>query len=50
MSTYSDLNGHSMGNLILTAFYQETGSLKKRIENTKSNGFIFYFSRLINTE
>ena len=33
MSTYSDLNGHSMGNLILTAFYQETGSLKKSIEN-----------------
>lgn len=32
MSTYSDLNGHSMGNLILTAFYQKTGSLKKSIE------------------
>ncbi len=32
MSTYSDLNGHSMGNLILTSLYQETGSLKKSIE------------------
>ena len=41
MSTYSDLNGHSMGNLILTAFYQETGSLKKSIE---------YFSQLMRVE
>lgn len=41
MSTYSDLNGHSMGNLILTAFYQETGSLKKSIEN---------FSKLMKVE
>ena len=32
MSTYSDLNGHSMGNLILTSLYKETGSLKKSIE------------------
>lgn len=41
LSTYSDLNGHSMGNLILTAFYQETGSLKKSIE---------YFSELLKVE
>lgn len=41
MSTYSDLNGHSMGNLILTAFYKETGSLKKSIE---------YFSKLMKVE
>ena len=26
MSTYSDLNGHSMGNLILTSLYKETGN------------------------
>lgn len=32
MSTYSDLNGHSMGNLILTSLYKETGCLKKSIE------------------
>lgn len=32
MSTYSDLNGHSMGNLILTSLYKETGNLKKSIE------------------
>lgn len=38
MSTYSDLNGHAVGNLILTAFYQKTGSLKKSIE---------YFSQLL---
>ena len=41
MSTYSDLNGHSMGNLILTAFYQKTGSLKTSIE---------YFSKLLRVE
>lgn len=41
MSTYSDLNGHAMGNLILTAFYQKTGSLKKSIE---------YFSQLLGVE
>ena len=41
MSTYSDLNGHSMGNLLLTALYQKTGSLKKSIE---------YFSKLMNVE
>lgn len=33
MSTSSDLNGHSMGNLILTSYYQQTKSLKKSIEN-----------------
>ena len=32
MSTYSDLNGHAMGNLILTSLYKETGSLKTSIE------------------
>lgn len=41
MSTYSDLNGHAMGNLILTAFYKKTGSLKKSIE---------YFSQLLGVE
>ena len=41
MSTYSDLNGHAMGNLILTSFYKETGSLKKSIE---------YFSQLLKVE
>lgn len=41
MSTYSDLNGHSMGNLILTSLYQETGNLKKSIE---------YMSKLLNVE
>lgn len=41
LSTYSDLNGHSMGNLILTAFYKETGSLQKSIEN---------FSKLLKVE
>ena len=33
MSTYSDLNGHSMGNLLLTSLYQKTGSLKTSIEH-----------------
>lgn len=32
MSTYSDLNGHALGNLILTSLYQKTGSLKTSIE------------------
>lgn len=41
MSTYSDLNGHSMGNLILTSFYNETKSLKKSIE---------YMSQLLKVE
>ena len=41
MSTYSDLNGHSMGNLILTSLYQETGNLKKSIE---------YMSKLLRVE
>ena len=41
MSTTSDLNGHSMGNLILTSYYQKTGSLKKSIE---------YYSKLLKVE
>ncbi len=41
LSTYSDLNGHSMGNLILTAFFKETGNLKKSIE---------YMSKLLRIE
>ena len=41
MSTYSDLNGHSMGNLILTSLYKETGNLKKSIE---------YMSKLLRVE
>lgn len=41
MDTYSDLNGHSMGNLILTSFYQKTKSLKKSIE---------YYSKLLRVE
>ena len=41
MSTYSNLNGHAMGNLILTSLYQETGSLKKSIE---------YMSKLLRVE
>ena len=32
LTTYSDLNGHSIGNLLLTSLYKETGSLKKSIE------------------
>lgn len=32
LSTYSDLNGHAMGNLILTSLLNETGSLKTSIE------------------
>ena len=41
MSTYSDLNGHSMGNLILTSYFKETGNLKKSIE---------YMSKLLRIE
>ena len=41
MNTHSDLNGHAMGNLILTSFYKETGSLKKSIE---------YMSKLLRVE
>ncbi len=41
MSTYSDLNGHSMGNLILTSLYKETGNLKTSIE---------YMSELLRVE
>lgn len=32
LSTYSDLNNHSIGNLILTAFLKSTGSMQKSIE------------------
>lgn len=32
LSTYSDLNGHAIGNLILTSLLNETGSLKTSIE------------------
>lgn len=41
MSTYSDLNGHSMGNLILTSYFKKTGNLKKSIE---------YMSHLLSIE
>ena len=32
LSTYSELNGHALGNLILTSLISETGSLKTSIE------------------
>ena len=32
LSTYSDLNGHAIGNLLLTSLLNETGSLKTSIE------------------
>ena len=32
LETYSDLNGHAMGNLILTSLINETGSLKTSIQ------------------
>src|SRR5574344_124194 len=32
LSTYSDLNGHAIGNLILTSLIKETKSLKTSIE------------------
>ncbi len=32
LSTYSELNGHAIGNLILTSLLNETGSLKTSIE------------------
>ena len=41
MYTYSDLNGHSIGNLILTSLYKETGSMRKSIE---------YMSKLLRVE
>ena len=41
MSTYSDLNCHSIGNLILTSLYKETGSMRKSIE---------YMSKLLRVE
>lgn len=31
-NTYSDLNGHALGNLMLTALYNQTNSLKKAID------------------
>lgn len=41
LSTYSDLNGHPLGNLILTALLKETNSLKTSIE---------YLSKLLAVE
>lgn len=41
LSTYSDLNGHPIGNLILTSLLKETNSLKTSIE---------YLSRLLAVE
>lgn len=41
LSTYSDLNGHRVGNLLLIGLYQQTGSLKKSIE---------YMSKLMHVE
>lgn len=41
MNTYSDLNDHAMGNLILTSFFKQTGNLKKSIE---------YMSKLLRIE
>lgn len=41
MATYSDLNGHAMGNLILTSLYKETGNLKTSIE---------YMSKILRVE
>ena len=32
LDTYSDLNGHAIGNLVLTSLIKETGSLKTSIE------------------
>lgn len=32
LSTYSELNGHALGNLVLTSLIRETGSLKTSIE------------------
>ncbi len=33
LSTYSDLNNHAMGNLLLISYLKQTGSLEKSIEN-----------------
>ena len=33
LSTYSDLNGHALGNLLLTSLLKETNSFKTSIEN-----------------
>ena len=41
LSTYSDLNGHAIGNLLLTSLLRETGSLKKSIE---------YLSKILRVE
>ena len=41
LSTYSDLNGHPLGNLILTALLKETNSFKTSIE---------YLSKLLHVE
>ena len=41
LKTYSDLNGHAMGNLILTSLINETGSLKTSIQ---------YLSRILDVK
>ncbi len=41
LSTYSDLNGHALGNLILTSLLKETNSFKTSIE---------YLSKLLHVE
>lgn len=41
LSTYSDLNGHAIGNLLLTSLLRETGSLKTSIE---------YLSKILRVE
>ena len=41
ISTYSDLNGHALGNLVLTTLIKETGSLKTSIE---------YLSRILDVK
>ena len=47
-NTYSDLNKHAMGNLILTALYDITGSLTKSLEAFskifKTNGKVLPFT------
>ena len=44
-STHSDLNGHAIGNLILTSLYKETGNLKTSIEKIPFSGI--YLSKVM---